>query len=168
VATGTVGRRSERAVIHAFGRQPTGRAVATVTRRLGWPVVGRLARCLAAVVTGGARSGGNTDVVELGTAEGLRRMAGFTRGRGWDVHLRFDHVAARQTQPAGMTSSAVPRSAFENTVDVTRLTARSRMHALKCKPRLQMVKVARHTLRCCKSPQCQQRKRQRPPNRPAP
>jgi len=67
-----------------------------------------------------------------------------------------------------MTSSAVPRGAFENTVDVARLTARSRMHALERKPRLQMVKVARNALRCGNARQCQQRKRQRPPNRPAP
>ena len=71
--------------------------MATVTRRLGWPVVGRFAWGHAAVVTGGARSGGNTDVVELGTTERLRCVTGFTRCSGWDVHLRFDHIAPSHT-----------------------------------------------------------------------
>ena len=60
--------------------------------------------------------------------------------------LRLDHIAPRQVQATGVTAEAVTWRAFKQTIDVTRLAARRRVHAGQRKPGFQVVKIARQTL----------------------
>lgn len=100
-------------------------------------------------MTGVASAASHTQVVELGSSEGLCRMAGVAAGKGLNVLRRLDNIAARQPHPAGMTTVAVAWRTLEYTVDVARLAARRAVHTGESKAGFQMVKIINLDLRYC-------------------
>jgi hypothetical protein len=86
-------------------------------------------------------------MVELGTAESLCVVTGFTRRRGWNVLRGLDNVVSSQPKTIGMTGGAITRCALEDATDMATFTPGGRMHARKRETSLQVVKVIGRSLR---------------------
>jgi hypothetical protein len=80
-------------------------------------------------------------MVELRTTESYSCMATVTTQCCLKVIGGFNHVSPGQQIAAGMATRTFARCAFENSVYVTRLAARTGVHAIERKACFHMVKV---------------------------